>query len=102
MLIQEHHMGNEATEATIIFKETSRESTNLDGGLQSGAGIISYLTGLMHHLHLLHHEIYLEKGLPGGTRESSGVWYAMKSDDGNAVGPAIGSDAWTCTRAADV
>ena len=61
-------MDSEAIVATIIIQETSRESTNLDVGLQSGAGIISYLTGLMHHLHLLHHEIYLEKGLPGGTR----------------------------------
>ena len=68
MLIEEHHMDSEATVATIIIQETIRESTNLDVGLQSGAGIISHLTGLMHHLYLLHHKIYLEKSLPGSTR----------------------------------
>ena len=61
-------MHSEATVATLIIQETSRESTNIDVGLQSDAGIISHLTGLMHHLHLLHHEIYLEKSLPGSTR----------------------------------
>ena len=73
-------MDSEATVATIIIQETSRESTNrINIGLQSGAGIISYLTGLMHHLHLLHHEIYLEKGLPGSTGRV--VWGLVWSEE---------------------
>ena len=71
----------------------SRKSTNLDIGLQSSAGVVSHLTGLVHHFHLLHHKIQLKKSFLGSTRGSSGLWYAVKSDDGRAVEAATVFDA---------
>ena len=61
-------MDNEAIVATTTSQDTSRKLTNLDVGLQSGAGIVRNMTGLVHHLCLLHHEVCMEKGLPGSTR----------------------------------
>ena len=67
-MIVDAHMGSEATSAVFMIQKFSRELTDLDVGLQSGAGIIGHLTGLVHHLHLLHHKVHLAKSLPGGTR----------------------------------
>ena len=78
-LIQEHRMDSEATVTTIITQEISRNSTNLDIGLQSGAGIIGHLTGLVHHLHLLYNKIHVAKSLPGGTRWV--VWSLVCSEE---------------------
>ena len=61
-------MDGEATVATIATQKISWKSTNLDIRLQSSSGVVGDLTGLMHHFHLLHHEVHLEKSFPGGTR----------------------------------
>ena len=66
-MIVDAHMANEATSAVFMIQKFSRELTDPDVGLQSGAGIIGYMTGLVHHLHLFHNKIHLTKSLPGST-----------------------------------
>ena len=51
----------------FMIQKFSLELIDLNVGLQSGAGIIGHLTGLVHHLHMLHNKIHLAKSLPGGT-----------------------------------
>ena len=46
----------------------SRKSTDLDINVQSRAGVVGSLAGLVHHLHLLHHKVCLEYGFLGCTR----------------------------------
>ena len=101
-MIVDAHMGSEATSTVFIIQKSSRESTNLNVGLQSGASIIGHLTGLVHHLHLLHHKIHLAKSLPGILGESSGVCFKANSDGVRVAEAATGSDAWSCTGAVGV